>query len=294
MSGVPINILSNYSPLQSGVSIFGGHNANSIIVDADFKAAKNNEQGRASELIARIIKPEHLQKIVELMPHDKDTVFVTVPGTTMRNRIPATMARFVSNGICRQCRIHTKYEISDYGGNVTSLHTQQAKCIPTKEGRLFSPRVFKVSNPDFLRRLEDKSVIVVEDILSTGDSANSFIRTLQKSGMDVNTVIVIQGIPDISPSKSDIDKLIIAAGVVGLSDINWEKLAIELPRSAVVGLWTGHLVHYAKAPVKEQQLLKKMYKLLYDYKVDGKMYAIDKLNENIIKLNAMRKRCVSR
>ncbi len=68
------------------------------------------------------------------------------------------------------------------------LHERQSKQVRPFE-RVFHPRIYEAFNSEVLKAVsENREVIVIDDIFTTGGSAASIIRTLDKIGIPVKAV----------------------------------------------------------------------------------------------------------
>ena len=78
------------------------------------------------------------------------------------------------------------------------------KSVPKNE-RIFLERVYRPKfDISFLKQFE---LIVVDDLIFTGTSIYSFIRSLQREGLKIETVACLFGNPNLTPDPQNLDTL---------------------------------------------------------------------------------------
>ncbi|MBR5130561.1 MAG: hypothetical protein IKV03_04985 [Alphaproteobacteria bacterium] len=258
------NNLHDQHRLKKGLTIFDKKNRDEVLVNPLFIAAKKGDSQAAVQLVESLWNEDKSQELRQLILPEKSPIFFSVPSTSRLNQVPIAYARFLAQ------------QTQDLGGTflvgdeyIAPLHTSMMKSV--KNGnRLMSPRLYEPYNEMFFERLREHAqfsqIILVEDILTTGSSVNTFRRFLQHNDIPVDCIVGIKGDTDLSPTQKEIDKLEKQARKVGVVDIgvNWQKLGRELTKNEISALSFQYLgSRYQKASDKTQLLMRRQLYYLY-------------------------------
>lgn len=271
---------SNYTPLKKGLTIFDKKHKDEILVNPLFIKAKNGNAKAAEELITSLWTDEKTTELKNLLDKNKEPVFISMPGTSRKNQLPIVYAKFLST---LTQKMGGRYIVGDE--HILSLHTSMMKSI-NNEDRLFSPRLYEASSPDFFTSLKEQcpnaQFILVEDILTTGASANTFRRFMEKNGIQLDQIFALKGNTELSPSTSEILKLQKMGKKCGLyqegKNLDFIALGKELTSSEINTLsfhFLGQKYQFANKKIK--QLMRFLLFCLYDIKVNNNLDAIWRL-----------------
>ena len=279
------DLLRGYKTMKKGFSIFTQQDTEGILKHPLFKIAKGSypdldikkNEAAARMLIEEIWTDAKTEELKKALSKYKDVLFISVPGTSRRNMLPVVFAEFLAE--------LTKHNFLVGDEHIDALHKDMMKNI--KNGRrLFHPRRYHMEKYFFnsIKELKpDCPIIIVEDILTTGSSANTFARFLKKNGLNVQGIFAIKGNPDISPTRKGLISLQRAADDAGL-DMNLIDLGKELTATEAMTLastWIGE-IYNKKANEKEKRLMKKQIQLLCEIKTDN---YTDKTLRNMSRIN---------
>ncbi len=162
-----------------------------VLESEDWEAAKTRaDLPAARRVVTRLWssgKTAALRALLEKASHP--IVFVSQPSTTRRNVLAIALARVLAEEIEGKTSAVAGDELYN------ALHPQPVKSLPRSQ-RPFYPREYVSADPESIRATFDgKTVIVVEDILTTGGSVKDFIRALQSDGVVVHSVVALLGDP---------------------------------------------------------------------------------------------------
>lgn len=257
-----------------GLMIYDKKHTDSLLVDPLFLRAKQGDRQAAFDLIQKLWTFDKTRQALAITQR-RPTVFISVPGTSRRNQIPPVFAEFLADVTEQSFLIGDEY--------VASLHATMMKSVKNSN-RLMRPRMYEPYEKHFFDQLRavvgngQKQVILVEDVVTTGSSVNSFRRFLEKKGIPVAGIFGVKGDYDIVPSTSEIQKLQKIATRAGIS-VDMEKLGQELSKSEVISLTYQFLAEKYKAvPARVQRLMRHQLRCLYEIKVNQNLNASVKLD----------------
>ena len=257
-----------------GLMIFDKKHTDSLLVDPLFLRAKQGDRQAAFDLIQKLWTFDKTRQALAITQR-RPTVFISVPGTSRRNQIPPVFAEFLAD-VTEQ-----SFLIGDE--HVASLHATMMKSVKNSN-RLMRPRMYEPYEKRFFDQLRavvgngQRQVILVEDVVTTGSSVNSFRRFLEKNGIPVAGIFGVKGDADIVPSTSEIQKLQKIATRAGIT-VDMEKLGQELSKSEVISLTYQFLAEKYKAvPARVQRLMRHQLRCLYEIKVNQNLNASVKLD----------------
>ena len=260
--------------LIDGLMIYDKKHTDLLLVDPLFLRAKQGDRQAAFDLIQKLWTPDKTKQACA-MTQKQPTLFISVPGTSRRNQIPPVFAEFLAD-ITEQ-----SFLIGDE--HVASLHATMMKSVKNSN-RLMRPRMYEPYEKPFFDQLKmvvgngQKQVILVEDVVTTGSSVNSFRRFLEKNGIPVAGIFGVKGDYDIVPNASEIQKLQKIAERAGIT-VDMQKLGQELSKSEVISLTYQFLAEkYKMASAREQRLMRNQLRCLYEIKVNQNLNASMKLD----------------
>ena len=268
--------------VNHGFSLDGGHNstdsqdANAILIDPLFKKAKNDDKEAAASLWEREWNRnagENERRLSEATAGAQEVIFISVPGTSRKNRIPLAAAEFLA------LKVGNRARFINGDRAFIPVHTSMMKSISRGE-RIFHPRVFETTRSVFKTIREtwpNARFFVVEDLLTTGNSAHSFQRYLEKNGLNISGMIAMKGEyePNVAPNLvKKIDKFFKQNDI----PVNAEKLSRELTGKEAQTLAFQVAAQYKKADLEHQNLFRKLFETLYDIRVNDNHKALPEMN----------------
>ena len=157
-----------------------------LLESADWTAAKSQADVSAAErIIARLWNPKKTDALKALMGSATNIVLVSQPSTSRMNALAWVFAKHLAQ------EIGAEYCVGDQ--LYDAIQSQQMKHIPRLQ-RPFHPREYASIDPEAVRlKLGGKTVVVVEDLLTTGGSVKDFVRALSDDGIRVSSVVALAG-----------------------------------------------------------------------------------------------------
>jgi len=268
---------NNGFTLDGGLGSSGKEDANAILVDPLFKEAKNNNRESADTLWAREWNRNadaNRKTLLDATWGAEEVVFISVPGTSRKNQIPLAASAFLSHAV------GTKARFINGDKAFIPIHTSMMKSISRGE-RVFHPRVFEAHHSVFRAIREScphARFFVVEDLLTTGNSAHSFQRFLEKNGISVHGVIAMKGAyePNVPPNLTKkIDKFFKQNNI----PVDAEKLSLELTGKEAQTLAFQVIALYKNADEQHQQLFRDLFTTLYDIRVNDNHALLPKMDQ---------------
>lgn len=235
-------------------NIVGKSKLNSSIMNtSDWKAGKENSDfGAADRIVSQIWSDKKTKQLQQIIKYPEDTILVTQPSTSKTNVIPIQFAEKLSN------ELNIKYLIGDQ--YFDTVHTVQSKHIPRLQ-RPFHQRQYLSSNLDkFKKHIENKQIVVVEDVLTTGGSVATFSRHLNREGFNVKSVAALMGDRRLSVDRKTIDRLNQALSINGYQ-LAADQISNRLTRSEAGGIIM--LINNARSQNAKQKLSKNLQRLFH-------------------------------
>jgi len=151
-------------------------------IDPDWIAGKERGDKEAADRFAEKFWTKELtKKLRKRIENSENLLFISVPSSSKNNVHPISLIEKLSK------EFNGDYLIGETYFDV--LHEKQSKQIRPFE-RVFHPRLYEpVDSEELIELLTNKDVIIADDIFTTGGSAASLIRTLDRIGISVKTVI---------------------------------------------------------------------------------------------------------
>ncbi len=154
------------------------------------------EEGSVKDALACIKEKWKLQDnkrqiLNNLLKEPDKVVIISVPGSSHKNKIP----------VCLGEGLAKRYRCNFIDGNqlFQSDHNIASKKIYA-ENRLFQPRLY--TQRQRFSNKNNKSVLIVDDVLTTGGSIKQLCRTLNKAGVKIKGVVCLMGDPRIRITES--------------------------------------------------------------------------------------------
>ncbi len=233
-----------------------------VLASEDWEAAKTRaDLPAARRVVTRIWGSGKTATLKALLEEaSQPIVFVSQPSTSRRNVLAIALARMLAEEIEGKSTAVAGDELYN------ALHPQPVKNL-SRSQRPFYPREYVSADPERIRATFDgKTVIVVEDILTTGGSVKDFVRALQSDGVVVNSVVALLGDP-----RLEVDVKTRAALKSALA-----AKAIELPADEICDRLTrtevgGIILHVNKVRTENgrQKLAKQLQGLLDPGALEG-------------------------
>ncbi len=164
---------------------------------ADAKNGCVNNPDSAQLVVDQIWRREQSEKIAQQLA-GKEPVFVTVPSSTGKNTIPEALAERIIADTGRGT--HIRGEDLSEGHNALAM-----KHIP-REQRAFVPREYEVYD-NAKDIIGDRTVVLVEDVFSSGASAKAFADSLKEKGIEIETSAGLVGDSRLYPEPQLVQKL---------------------------------------------------------------------------------------
>jgi hypothetical protein len=158
-----------------------------VMQSADWLAAKElADISAADRVIDRLWTFQKTEVLRSGLKDSSKAVFVSVPSSSRTNVLALRLAEKLAGDCGAKALFGDQY--------FNAEHSRQSKHIPRLQ-RPFQRRIFTYhGNPEVLKReVADRSVIVVEDVLTTGGSVAAFCRALFDQGILVDSVVGLMG-----------------------------------------------------------------------------------------------------
>jgi hypothetical protein len=202
-----------------------------VLESEDWEAAKTRaDLPGTHRVVSRLWgsgKTAALRALLENASHP--IVFVSQPSTIRPNVLAIALARVLAEEIEGKASAVAGDELYN------ALHPQPVKSLPRSQ-RPFYPREYVSADPERIRATFDgKTVIVVEDILTTGGSVKDFIRALRSDGVVVHSVVALLGDPRLevdAKTRAALNNALAAKGI----DLSADAICDRLTRTEAGGI----------------------------------------------------------
>jgi hypothetical protein len=227
-----------------------------VFNNPDWLAAKTACDGAAAErVIDKLWKPGKTEALEAKLPRNShDLAVISQPSTTGQNVLAFELAKKVAKELQADCYLGDDF--------YNALHTTQSKHIARLQ-RPFNPRDYVAVDPRRVNQLLGwKTVIVAEDVLTTGSSVKHFLRALQRDGIKVSAVAALLGDRRLAVDEKTKVALIDALHEKGI-DLPAEKtqqLALSLTRTEARGI--ALLANYVRTENGREKLTRKIQGVL--------------------------------
>jgi hypothetical protein len=195
----------------------------SVMNGNDWQSAKKGVDIDASDRIVNTLWPDEKTDLLRnVISDNREAILLTIPSSSGKNIIPISFAEKLSE------KTGIPYEVGDK--YFYALHNIEIKLLSRSE-RPFYERDFELKDKiEFDRRFKGKSVIIVEDVLTTGGSVRNFGDVLGQNGVTPTSVVALMGDGRLKVDAKTISKLSISLGTAGL-DFDAGKIAQQLTRT---------------------------------------------------------------
>ena len=266
--------------LRSGVSIFGKHADDPVRVDPLFNQAKTGDYEAARQLVEKLWTDDKTEELRRLILPERPPIFFSVPSTSRTNQLPIVFAKFLAE---QTQDLGATYLVGDE--HISSLHTSMMKSLK-KSHRLMAPRLYETFHRSFFDNLrthtQNASVVLVEDIITSGSSVNAFRHFLDHNGVPVDYIVGIKGDTCLDPTSLELTKLERTAKKAGLdtTKVDYMALGRELTSSEVMTLAFHYIgTQYKRADEQIRMLMRRQLYYLYALKVCGRPEVSTKINK---------------
>lgn len=199
-----------------------------IMASEDWQAAKERSDFQAAVRVVDHVwsnkKTEQLRKVLD---DPKNIIFLTQPSTSKQNMIPVALAKRLS--------VEFKTMYIDGDDYFDTLHRQQSKHIPQYR-RVLEKREFASNDIEGLKeKIGSKSVVIVEDVLTTGGSVADFAHHLNNEGIKAESITGLMGDKRLKIDEKTLNKLDQALKEKSIT-VNASDLAQHITRAEAGGL----------------------------------------------------------
>lgn len=234
-----------------------GKTKDKIVFDSpDWVSAKTAcDTAAAERVVEKLWKPGKSEALVGKLPgKSRDLAVISQPSTTRLNVLAIELARKLAGDLHADCYLGDDF--------YNALHNQQSKHIPRLQ-RPFNPREYVAVDPHRVTQvLGGKTIIVAEDVLTTGSSVKQFVKALQRDGVTVFAVIALLGDRRLAVDEKTRDALIDAVreNGINLSIVETQQLADSLTRTEARNI--ALLINNVRTENGKEKLTRKLQGLL--------------------------------
>jgi hypothetical protein len=234
-----------------------GKTKDKIVFDSpDWVSAKTACDSAAAErVVEKLWKPGKSEALVGKLPRkSRDLAVISQPSTTRLNVLAIELAKKLAGDLHADCYLGDDF--------YNALHNQQSKHIPRLQ-RPFNPREYVAVDPHRVTQiLGGKTVIVAEDVLTTGSSVKQFVKALQRDGVTVFAVAALLGDRRLAVDEKTRDALIDAVreNGINLSIGETQQLADLLTRTEARNI--ALLINNVRTENGKESLTRKLQGLL--------------------------------
>ena len=180
-----------------GMATVGSVTIKADVLNSDvFLSGKAGDSVAANTIIEKIWQEKKTDQLKEHLT--RESVFLTMPSTTRSNVIPLQLAIYLSH------KTNTPWLNGDYVFDVE--HQKASKNIP-RDKRVFSRRLFTIQKRESVFELQNKNVVIVDDIITTGSSIRNLSEVLFENKISVSHVVGLMGDRRLEIDKKTEEKL---------------------------------------------------------------------------------------
>jgi hypothetical protein len=182
----------------------------SVIRGDDWQSAKKGIDVDAGNRVVDQLWPDEKTDLLKnLVPDNLDAVFLTTPSSSGKNIIPISFAEKLSDKTGIPYELGEKY--------FYALHNIEIKLV-SRSQRPFYERDFELKDKtEFDAKFNGKSVIIVEDVLTTGGTVRSFRDALNQNGVTPTSVVALMGDGRLKVDEKTIERLSTSLQKAGLN-----------------------------------------------------------------------------
>lgn len=164
--------------------------------DAKNGCTKNPDSAKI--IISKLWTPDLSAKLATRLSSKDHVAFVTVPSTTGQNHIPDELAKTIITDL--------KYGTYVKGETIAfSVNTVPMKDVHRDERPFMAREYIVLDTAKAL--LAGHSIVIVEDVLSSGASAKAFADALKRNNFEIETVAGLIGDSRLTPEPQLINKM---------------------------------------------------------------------------------------
>lgn len=153
-----------------------------IINSPDFFAAKAGDPAAADKIIEKVWSDKKTDQLRDYLTNN--SIFLTMPSTTRTNILPVQLAQLLS----RETKVPWAYGDEIFNAE----HTTASKNI-SRDKRIFFSREFTIADKESVEILQEFSVVIVDDIITSGGSIRGFAEFLRNQNISISHVIGLMG-----------------------------------------------------------------------------------------------------
>ncbi len=153
-----------------------------IVNGSDFLAGKAGEPAAADRVIQQVWSDKKTDQLREYLT--KNTVLVTMPSTTRMNVVPIQLAQYLSR--------ETGVPWVNGDSIFNAKHGVASKNI-SRDRRVFNERKYSVEDPVAIKILQQRKIIIIDDIITTGSSLRNFSEYLKQQEVVVSHAVGLMG-----------------------------------------------------------------------------------------------------
>ena len=175
-----------YSPLMDDVDWWAAKTVWNYVENRPYT---EEEKQAGAERVVDALWSEKQTHMLRAKLGAKEPVFITVPSTSGMNKlVPALAERLCLDwGIDKDIAVIAGERVAKF------LHSEPMKNV-SRDNRPYVSREYMLLSPQTLQQqIAGRSVIVVEDVFSSGASAKGFCDTLAEARIQVTTVVGLLG-----------------------------------------------------------------------------------------------------
>lgn len=237
-------------------NIVGKVKDKTVFESLDWQSAKTACDSAAAErVVEKLWKPGKTEALqAKLSNRSRGLAVISQPSTTGLNVLAYELAKKLANELHADCYLGDDF--------YNALHSTQSKHIARLQ-RPFNPREYVAVDPDRIyQTLAGKTIIVAEDVLTTGSSVKHFLKALQRDGIRVSAVAALLGDRRLAVDDKTREALIEAfrENGIDLPPEKTEALADSLTRTEARGI--ALLANNVRSENGREELTRKLQRIL--------------------------------
>ena len=153
-----------------------------IINSENFLAAKKGDIVAAALIVESVWSIKKTSALKEILT--SKSLLITMPSTTRCNVIPHILAQHLSSEL--------KLPFVNGDSLFNASHKQASKNI-SRDRRVFNPRQYTLAANASLEKLQNKKLVIVDDIITSAGSIRAFSECLLKETLNVSHIVALMG-----------------------------------------------------------------------------------------------------
>lgn len=196
--------------------------------EKDALAEKNYPKSEVTNFVEKHYAPGNYQNL-----KGQDNVYLVMPSTSGRNTIPRELAKLLHK---------------DFGGEIVQDFAIPLNTVEAKKkgglGKITNPARYEITKD--LSVYKDKNIVIVDDVLNTGDTVQGLRRELAKQGLKDTQIAAIGASGIYLTTPRTIER--IAEKLANLNDLDYNKVHEEI--KPVLENTFGQFSHYVESSIK--------------------------------------------